>query len=237
MGVDVAGERNLTVRVSEQLPPEQPGVANPRRALWIGEVSGFDEVIQLIDRFRPVQIAIDANPERRMARALQSRYVPGRVVLVEYDAKNDADAIKISEVGPAGTPLDGVPLKVRVNRTEAIDAMMDSIRQLRNLPLRKPPPRWLDQMRAPKRRTVLDTRGNPKRVYVSTGTLGDDYAHADVYALVATELWRMRGGAQALMGPAPRIVSEEEQGFQRVRLTGDNPAIYSPGFDEGDLLR
>jgi hypothetical protein len=237
MGIDVAGERDLTVRIDEQLAAEHPSVPNPRRALWIGEVSSFAEVIRLIDRFRPTVIAIDANPERRMARALQKRYAAGRVVLVEYDDRNQSDAIKLTEVGEAGTPLEGAPLKARVNRTEAIDAMMDSIRQLRNLPLRTPPPRWFDQMRAPKRKTELDAKGNPKRVYVSTGSAGDDYAHADVYALVATELWRMRGGAQALMGPAPRIVSEEEQGFQRVRLTGDNPAIYRPGFDERDLLQ
>jgi hypothetical protein len=237
MGVDVAGERDLTVRIDEQLPAEHPSVPNPRRALWIGEVSGFDELMKLIDRFRPMQVAIDANPERRMARALQKRYAPGRVVLVEYDARNESDAIKLAEMGEKGTPLEGVPLKVRVNRTEAIDAMMDSIRQLRNLPLRTPPPKWLDQMRAPKRTVKLDTRGNPRRVYVSTGTMGDDYAHADVYALVATELWRMRGGANALMGPAPQIQTDEQLGFERVRLASDNPAIYRPGFDEGDLLR
>jgi hypothetical protein len=237
MGVDVAGERDLTVRIDEQLPSEHPSVPNPRRALWIGEVSSFAEVVQLIDRFRPVQVVIDGNPERRMARSVQARYAPGRVVICEYDDRNESEAIKLTEMGEKGTPLEGVPMKVRVNRTEAIDAMIESIRQLRNLPLRTPPPRWFDQMRAPKRRTELDSKGRPKRVYVKTGNAGDDYAHADVYALVATELWRMRGGANAMMGPAPRIVSDEEQGFQRVRLTGDNPAIWRPGFDEGDLLR
>lgn len=235
MGIDVAGERALTVRIDEQLPAESPQIPNPRRALWIGEVKDFNDIVALVHRFAPVVVAIDSNPERRMAKALRSTFAPGRVVLVEYDDRNEAESMKVT-TGEVGTMLDGVPLKVRVNRTEAIDAMMDSIRQLRNLPLANPPPKWFDQMRSPRRKTELDSRGRAKRVYVKTGTQGDDYAHADVYALVATELWRMRGGANAMMH-SERPLPDEELGFERVRLAGDNPAIYSPGFNERDLLR
>lgn len=235
MGVDVAGERDLTVRIDEQLPAEHPMVPNPRRAVWIGEVKSFNDVIELINRFGCAAIAIDDNPERRMAKALRAQFAPGRVVLAEYSLQDASKSIDI-DVGENGTPLEGVPLKVKVHRTEAIDAMMDSIRQLRNLPLKDPPPRWFDQMRSLQRTTKLDTKGRPVRVYETTGTSGDDYAHADVYALIATEMWRMKGGANMLLG-APRPLPDEEFGFQRVRLAGDNAAIggWSPGFGEDPL--
>jgi hypothetical protein len=72
--------------------------------------------------------AIDGNPERRMAKALRAAF-PGRVVLVEYDPKwsRAAEVLKRTR--------RGVPLKARVNRTDAIDGMMDSVRQLRWRPL------------------------------------------------------------------------------------------------------
>lgn len=236
MGVDVAGERDLNVWIDEQLAPEHPSIPNPRRALWIGTCSSFEQLVKLVEAFRPAVIAIDSNPERRMAKALRSTFAPGRVVLVEYDAKNASESIKV-DTGEKGTPLEGVPLKARVNRTEAIDAMMDSIRQLRNLPLRDPPHGWFDQMRALKRKTVLDAKGNVSRVYATTGTQGDDYAHAAVYALVATELWRMRGGANAMI-PRDRHIPDEELGFQRVRLSGDNANItYRPGLGEDPLMK
>jgi hypothetical protein len=228
MGIDVAGERDLNVRIDEQLPPPAPGQQNPRRAVWIGTCDSFDAVVRLINVFRPQQVAIDGNPERRMARALQATYPPGMVVLVTYDDKTDSATLKITEMGDQGTAQEGVPRKVAVNRTDAIDAMMDGIRQGRNIPLLDPPAGWFDQMRAMKRRTVLDTKGRARRVYVTTGNAGDDYAHADVYALVATELWRLRGGVQAFSVPE-RIVPDEEMGFKPMNLEGDIDT-YDPGF-------
>jgi hypothetical protein len=230
MGVDVAGERDLNVRIDEQLPPDRPDMPNARRALWIGTVPSFEVLIELARRFRPEVIAIDSNPERRLAKALRARFPLGTVVLVVYDYNDGSEPIKVSEVGEVGTAAEGVPLKVNVNRTEAIDAMMDSIRQKRNLPLRDPPAGWFDQMRALKRRTELDKKGRAKRVYVTTGTAGDDFAHADVYALVATELWRLRGGVQQFYKPE-RVVPEQEMGFRSVNLV-DGSEDYHPGMGE-----
>jgi hypothetical protein len=96
---------------------------------------------------------------------------------------------------------------------------MDAIRQVRQIPLRTPPPKWKAQMKALVRRTELDTKGRPVRRYVTTGTDGDDYAHAATYALVATELWRTWIRVQAIREEAEgRHVPDEEQGFRRVRL-------------------
>ena len=44
----------------------------------------------------------------------------------------------------------------------------------------------------------IDARGRPVRYYETTSSSGDDYAHAEVFALVATELWRATVGAQQL---------------------------------------
>lgn len=231
MGVDVAGERALSVRISEQLPPEVEGLPNVRRAIWIGEVDSFREVERLMHLFRVSMCAVDIRPETRMSKTLRASF-PGRVVLVEYDARNESESIKV-EVGEAGTPWEGVPQKVKVNRTEAIDAMMDSIRQRHNLPLVEPPTNYVAQLRAPKRRVVVSQTGKVSRVYESTGTVGDDYAHAEVYDLVATELWRMMQGVQHIEAQEGRQVPDEEIGFRRVSLVDGDTDEYRPGFEEG----
>lgn len=234
MGVDVAGERDLNVRIDEQLPAPNPSLPNPRRALWIGRVKDFETIVRMIDAFRVHVCVIDDNPERRMGKAVRSTFAPGRVILCGYNADSDSKPMDV-EMGPAGSPIDGVPIAIRVNRTEAIDAMMDSIRQLRNIPLKNPPAGWFDQMRSLKRKNELDKKGRVKRLYVTTGNAGDDYAHTDVYALVATEIWRMRGGANFL-APTPRRVPDEEVGFTRLNLRGDSGSPgYHPGMGERPL--
>lgn len=225
MGVDVAGERDLNVQIDEQLPQEHEGVPNPRQSLWIGRCSTFEEVAELIQLFRVHVCAVDSNPERRAAKRLRTLF-PGRVILVEYDMNWNAPPMKL-EVDEAE-----VPLKVRVHRTDAIDGMMDSVRQVRWRPVQDPPPGWLAQMKAPIRRTELDTKGRPVRVYVTSGTEGDDYAHVATYGLVATELWRSLGIAQAqLLAAQGQQISEGEMGFRRVRLAGeDQGGSYQGGF-------
>lgn len=224
MGVDVAGERDLNVQIDEQLPPERENVPNPRRTLWCGTCESFEEVCDLIERFNVHVVAVDGNPERRMGRTLRATY-PGRVVLVEY-------------TDPLAEPLmlknddDGMPLMAKVNRTDAIDAMMDAIRQVRQIPLRTPPAKWKAQMKALVRRTELDAKDRPIRRYVTTGTDGDDYAHCATYALVATELWRAFTRAQQqLAAQRGRRMPDEELGFKRVSLAGMGDA-YTPGLGE-----
>ena len=230
MGLDVAGERKMNVRISEHLPAGKDGRAR-RRALWLGEVEDFREAERLVVNFRVDICVVDSNPERRMAKTLRNTFAPGRVILCEYDDRNEAEAILL-KLGEKGTPQEGVPLAVRVNRTEAIDAMMDSIRNGRNAPWWQPPRGYTDHLKAPKRRTVEDTRGRPKRVYISTGP--DDYAHAEVYDLVASDLLMMKRAAQqAHEQAAPHAVPDEQIGFQRARLEPGEQG-YVPGFRQGD---
>ncbi|MDE2103943.1 MAG: phage terminase large subunit family protein, partial [Patescibacteria group bacterium] len=137
-GIDVASERDLNVRVSELLPD------GTRKAIWIGVCADFDEAAALLQRLAVTQFCVDSNPERRLGRALCARF-PGMGVLCEYS-------------GPDSSPFDYRPERgvVRVNRTEAIDAMMDSIRFLRNLPLREPPPGYVEHLKALRRRATVD---------------------------------------------------------------------------------
>lgn len=172
MGLDVASERDLSCRISEHLPN------GTRRALRIFEPSTYEEVEQAMRDFRVHVACVDSMPERRsIGRPLQAAF-PGRVFLVEYDDKPKADAWVYDEKRQI----------IRVNRTEAMDAMMDSIRSVVNIPTRVLPPNYAEQMKSPVRRVELDSKERPVRVYVKTGTAGDDYAHAELYDLVASEM-------------------------------------------------
>jgi hypothetical protein len=198
LGVDVASERDLTAWVDELSPDGR------QRAVWLGEPRDFDEVVDLIRRFRPVMTVIDGLPERRQARAVAATY-PGVVSIAAYDHRFDADAFK----------YDPKKNLVTINRTEALDAFMDGVRQARRIPLRQPPPRFVSQLMSPKRRTELDSKERPVRVYVSTGPDGDDYAHAGVYALVAKEMYLLRVQVeQATLGARGSAVADERLGFR-----------------------
>lgn len=214
-GLDVASERDLSIRVSEHLPDGR------RRALYIGEPVDFVEVMELMERYNIALLAVDSMPERRQAKALAATY-PGRVALVRYDeTRPDVD-----------WKYDEKKNTASVNRTEAIDAMMDAIRHGQNVPLRNPPRNYHAQMKALKRRTEEDSKGRPRRVYVTTGTDGDDYAHAEVYDLVAAELWVQKQHVEGTLARAAGSqVADESVGFTRPRLdTGGEDGDYYPGF-------
>lgn len=225
MGFDVGDEKGIHVRIDEQLPAEMAGVLNRRRALWQGIVHSFDQLADLMVRFNVSMAAGDYNPERRMVRALRS-YFPGRVIGVEYSPLPQEKTLNLK--------LDdaGVPLSVTVYRTDAIDAMMDSIRQLRSIPLKTPPPQWMTQMQVLRRVSGVTPSGKPVRRYDKADSQADDYAHAETYALVATELWRASGMShEAAAAATGRLASDEEMGFRRMRLGMDGSDDYVMGLE------
>lgn len=212
-GIDVASERDMTMRISEMAWDGR------RRAIWMGEPEDFQEVEELLKRFRVTVAVVDSMPERRSARALAAA-IPGRVYLAIYDEKPTADAFR----------YDDKKNLIHVNRTEAIDAMMDGVRGLHAPPLASPPVNYRAQMKSPVRRIVEDTKGRPRRVYVSTGSQGDDWAHAEVYDLVAEEMLGAltAAGAIADAGAETDITEGSVEG-QPARL-GYGAVDYDPGF-------
>lgn len=224
-GIDVASVRNLNYRIDEQLPD------GTRSAIAIGEAQSFAEMRDILNRYGVMVAVVDHMPERRLARALAAE-LPGRVHLAVYvepgfDPKSQ----------PKALDFDPVENLVKVNRTEALDAMMDAIRSARSKPLRTPPPGYVEQLIAPKRVVELDAKERPRRVYRTPSGLADDYAHTEVYALLATEMWRLRKRVEWQQEMANQPVPDAALGVRRGGLDVQSPEEmgddYDPGFGAG----
>lgn len=213
-GLDTAGSRALNIRVSEIMPDGR------RRAIYLGQPETFEEVEGLMQRLRISLLVVDHMSERRHARTLAARN-PGRVFLCRYDEQPEADAVRYN----AEKNL------ITVNRTEAIDAMMDEIRHLENVLLRNLPPFYREQMKSLKRRIEEDSKGRPRKVYKPTGSVGDDYAHAEVYDLVAKQMADLLEMYKKGVGEEPQEVTPETYGVKRARLGWDADG-YEGGFGE-----
>ena len=214
LGLDVASERDLNCRISEVLPDEIT-----RRALRIWEPKDVEEVMKAMEDFRVHVAVVDSMPERRgVGRALQNAF-PGRVFLAEYDDRPKADAWKYDEKRQI----------ITVNRTEALDAMMDAIRHVTSIPTKPMPRGYVEQMKSPVRKLEEDTKGRPFHAYRKTGTQGDDYAHAEVYDLVALEMLNALNTAQKQhQAGEPEMVESPAP----VKL-GYGHNEYDPGFGSG----
>lgn len=211
LGVDVASERDLSARLTEHWPD------GTRKALKIWEPPDFEDVVRHMNAFNVTLAAIDAQPERRSAKAVAAEF-PGRVVMVEYEDNPRLPAWNYKSEENI----------VRVNRTEAIDAMMDGIRDGSNILLREEPPNYREQMKALKRRIEEDTKGRPRKVYVTTGQWGDDYAHAETYDLVAKEMLMQLQTAAEMEGEPVHLTPE-----QAPPRLGYGVTTYEPGFQDG----
>lgn len=204
MGVDVASARALNVRITVHLEDGK------RECLWVGEAEDFSQVVELMDRYNVTLAAIDHAPERRLARDVAIQR-PGRVILVRYDDSIDSQPVVYDQNNNMAS----------VNRTEAIDAMLTAVRTGRHGVPRNPPPRYLEHMIALKRKLTVDARNRPVFRYITVGTVGDDYAHAEVYDLAAKEVLAIKWTAEELAPDDPTL------------LTG-GPGDIRLDVDEGD---
>lgn len=201
-GLDVASARRMHVRITAHMPN---GIRHPLR---VAEVEDFPEVHHLMDLYRIRLMAVDSLPERQKARELAAAF-PGRVVLARYDERDEADPIMINDRKNL----------VDVHRTEAINSMVAQVRD-GSRPLPSHPPRgYVDHLVALKRRRFERLKGSPVYRYVTVGGKGDDFAHAEVFDLVAEDVLNKIITQQQMDGYDP--ATPDSLGYQPVDLSGE----------------
>lgn len=211
MGVDVASSRALHVRVSEHLEGRR------KRSIFLGTVNDYDALDALMKRYGVHMCAIDHLPEGRLSRAFADRWA-GQVYLVAYTTTAEK-VIRVNDDTRMTT----------VRRTDAIDATLDLVRQQRNLLPPVLPDKYAEHMQALIRVAEKDPSGRKKVRYESTGA--DDYAHAEVYDLVASELFWMRQSVENFNLDELTLL-EQHMDFERSVLR-EAEDIYVSGPDDG----
>lgn len=218
MGVDVASTRALHVRISEHMSDGR------KKGIFIGRADDFEELARMMERFTVGMAAIDHLPEGRLARAFVERF-PGRAYLVAYNTTvqpRDPELIKVDPDMRFAT----------VQRLAAIDAMTEMIRAQRNLLPLDLPDDYIDHLQALVRGAGKDELGNQRVAYRATGP--DDYAQAEIYDLLANELWHFQQELNYALRETYTTL-DEHLDFQRSRLSDPNASdYYSPGPNEPD---
>lgn len=213
MGIDMASERAMTVRISEHLDEYR------KRALYLGEVDELDELVNLMNRYRVAMCGIDAGPEGRTARGLAARF-PGRVYLVRpLDKVNGGISVKDET------------WDCTVERTVAIDAMVEMMRRQHNYLPSVLPKGYVSEVCAPVRRVIVKDEEVGQVVVRWVSTRKDDYAFAEVYDLIATELYWRRLGIDAQMRETLQPL-EQLMPFRRSTVNDLDDIDYRPGPED-----
>ena len=150
------------------------------------------------------------------------------MLLVSYDGQQnpkDPEVIKLNEE----------MRHVRVRRTEAIDATLEMIRRQANHLPQNLPEGWVAQMQANVRFAEEDEFGKKVTGYRKRGD--DDFLHAEVYDLVACEVYFMRMGLDELQRESLAPLDSMLE-FERSGLSEYEPEGYIPGLDDygsGDM--
>jgi hypothetical protein len=176
MGVDVATRRATSTSASASTSTRRATAAGRCSS---GRSTSFDDLAELMDRFGVAMCAIDHLPEGRLARSFAERFA-GRVYLVAQTGAQQAQPIITHEDRRLAV----------VRRVEAIDATFEAVRRQRNQLPPDPPPGYVQHLGNLIRLVEKSDDGRVAVRYVSTGA--DDFAFAEMYDLVAGELWRMR---------------------------------------------
>jgi len=188
-GVDVGSVLNVIIRG----PADIESGERPLR--FAAEVPTFDELATVLTKFKVRTCVIDALPETRKARELQSS-LPLGVVWLAYYSTQRTGSKKLKPIEP--NISEGV---VNLDRTRTLDEMFAQVYAgTRTLPLDiKAVSRYYKQMQTLVRvievRTVSGRMGSGESVarYVETGA--DHYAHAENYENVAASGSLMAGGS------------------------------------------
>lgn len=157
------------------------------KVIHIGKVQNFEELDELMVRYRVLFGVIDANPERRKALELAQRFY-GHVRLCFYGNAVNGKEIHLH---------DESQHTMTVDRTSWLDLGLGRFKQQTiKLPI-DTPIEYKDHIKSPVRIYKKDSGGNPVGVYV-TGSIEDHYAHARSYSEMALELASSMGGHQSV---------------------------------------
>ncbi len=161
-GADIGSK--IHVRISQLLP------GGKLRAVFIGSVDEFDDIIELSERYRVVCGVVDAMPEQRLSRNLCAR-MPAWFMCYYREVHRD---------------LIDIPNKmITVERTQTLDAVKEAI-LTKNimLPMNASDiPEYYNQMVA-STRVYDETLVYPKYVW-KEGSKPDHFFHAEAYQLLA----------------------------------------------------
>jgi hypothetical protein len=190
-GIDVGTVLNVSISTTQ--PPATPDGDPVRVAAFIGAVRTFDEVADLLRRYRVDVAVVDAMPEIRMAQGLRDQFVEEGGCQVWLARFHPTPRVGVQRYGMR---LDYQTNSVTVDRTQVFDATFDDIRGGTRL---FPEDvftvfAWADQMRAPVR--VLDEQ--KQRIRWDNGSNPDHYRLADVYDRIAHDLMDLGGSYSAV---------------------------------------
>lgn len=180
MGVDVGLKLHVVVR--------EPQDDETTRAVFVGIVDSFEQVDSLISRFRVKLCVIDAQPETHKTRELANKR--GQVWRAFYHATGDHTWKRGTGRGEK---------TVNINRTEAIEEMLDGFHRQRSLlPVngrdlggaeRQGIGEYYREMMAMTRELSEDSLGNWVARFDDRGK-PDHFAHAETYCTIARATYR-----------------------------------------------
>ena len=162
---------------------------------------------------------IDAQPEERSARGLAELF-HGRVYLARY-----------GKLPKQSMDIDIDNAVVTVTREVACDSTVQVMRSLRNLLPEDLPRGYVEQMISPRRVVQRDEYGRHDARYRSIGP--DDYFHAEVYDLLATEVAKYRQCLDELtVRDGELVVLPDMLGIRPSNLADYEDVEYSAGPPE-----
>ena len=173
MGIDVGKVLHVVIRTA---PHSESG---ERRQLFAGEV-GWDDLKELVARYNPAAVVMDALPETKKAREFQAAHRHGLIWLCYYQGTEIGTKTEDSAAWNHGERI------VNADRTRTLDEMFSRFYEGKNtLPANaKALPRYYDQLKAPVRVLRKNAKHQEVAAYIETGP--DHYAHAENYCCIAS---------------------------------------------------
>ena len=185
-------------------------------ALFVGVVPDFNVLATLMTNFKVNMAGIDHEPEWRLANAFAEKFA-GRVYLLNY-AHQKLALMPNKEMHTASA-----------RRVEAMDAAFEGIRNQSNHLPQNLHDDYAKHLMSNVRVVETDDVGRTTVQYRKVGG-ADDYAHAEVYDLLATELWYWeRLETEAQEEHFEQL--DERLDFERATLGSAGAEDYDPGFE------